>query len=133
MEIEQSEHTTDAADVIEEITDSVRRRRALRCASCRAEVTDLGARIEMDGAHRHTFVNPSGISFRIGCFGSAPGVRGLGELSRWWSWFPGFAWRVALCAGCRRHLGWSFHGEWTFWGLILDRLVEDDADARPET
>lgn len=105
-----------------------RRGRVLRCAACRCEVTDGCARIEMGGAHNHTFVNPSGYAYHIGCFGVAPGTRSLGDISRWWSWFPGFAWRIAVCSGCREHLGWSFHGERTFFGLILDRLVEDDPE-----
>jgi hypothetical protein len=39
------------------------------------------------------------------------------------SWFPGFVWEVALCAACKTHLGWAFHGESDFLGLVLDRLA----------
>ncbi|WP_309894379.1 hypothetical protein [Archangium sp.] len=39
------------------------------------------------------------------------------------SWFPGFVWEIALCAACGTHLGWCFHGESDFLGLVLDRLT----------
>jgi hypothetical protein len=37
-------------------------------------------------------------------------------------------WRLALCGGCRAHLGWNFRGDKDagFFGLILDRLREAD-------
>lgn len=42
-----------------------------------------------------------------------------------WTWFPGRAWRIALCRGCGVHLGWSFEKEAMppFFGLVKDRLV----------
>jgi hypothetical protein len=69
---------------------------ALRRAACGHRFTDATRRIEMNGAHAHTFVNPGGFVHHIGCFAAAPG-----------------------CAydGCRVHVGWidrnagePFHG-----------------------
>ena len=39
-----------------------------------------------------------------------------------------YRWRLALCAGCHVHLGWHYSGGAPFFGLILDRLVEGEAD-----
>jgi hypothetical protein len=96
----------------------------LYCFACGSAVTRLRERIAPGGAHSHTFTNPAGYVYRIGCFRSAPGCAQAGELTREYSWFSGYAWRYALCAACRVHLGWFFQGpEPDFFGLILDRLV----------
>ena len=70
-------------------------------------------------------VNPSGVDFHVGCFEPAPGCITEGAPTLYWTWFPGCAWQLALCRACHAHLGWRFTGEQTFWGLILDRLVEE--------
>jgi hypothetical protein len=95
------------------------------CAACAHVLTDDDARISVSGAHVHVFRNPSAIDYRIGCFSDAPGCRGIGDFSTVWTWFPGWAWRVAECANCGAHLGWSFSREQgLFYGLILERIVE---------
>lgn len=98
--------------------------RAVRCAACGARVTKDAFRITASGAHEHEFMNPSGIRFVIQCFSAAAGCVGEGERSTVWSWFPGFAWQIALCRSCGTHLGWSFHSDGSsFHGLIKDRLA----------
>jgi len=102
--------------------------RALLCAGCRLRVTGSSERIAEGGSHEHTFSNPSGFSFHIGCFRSAPGCEQLGSPTEAWTWFPGHAWRVAVCRGCGAHLGWEYRprgGGEGFYGLILARLVEE--------
>jgi hypothetical protein len=95
-----------------------------RCAACGHEVALDRDRVHLEGAGVRTFVNPEGIEFRITGFRDAPGCAASGRPSSYWSWFPGFAWQVALCSGCGRHLGWSFQSaEARFHGLILDRLA----------
>jgi len=97
----------------------------LACRRCLSAVTDGSQRIAMGGAHAHHFVNPHGIEFHVGCFADAPGCATVGEASTYWSWFPGFAWRIEVCAACGEHLGWLFvSADALFHGLILDRLVE---------
>jgi hypothetical protein len=101
--------------------------RAIVCAACGHGITHRQARAEIAGAHVHTFKNPSAIDYTIGCFREAHGCQPFGEHSTVWTWFPGYAWRVALCARCGAHLGWSFHGDASvFWGLILERLHDND-------
>ena len=99
--------------------------RWLRCAACGGRITPERARIDVDGAHEHEFMNPSGLRFRVACFAAAPGCMPDGERSTVWTWFPGRAWQIALCRGCGSHVGWSFHREEAspFHGLICDRVV----------
>ena len=74
---------------------------------------------------------PHGLAFIIALFAEAPGCQAEGEATEYFSWFPGYAWQVAHCRGCRAHLGWTFlcigppgPGEPAeLHGLIVDRLV----------
>lgn len=98
-------------------------RRGLVCAACEHEITDDAQRIDMAGAHEHTFINPAGRQFRIGCFAAAPGCATRGAEESAFSWFPGWGWQVALCARCGAHLGWGYrNAAGRFWGLILSAL-----------
>jgi len=100
-------------------------REVILCGYCHHRVAHPSDRIEVHGAHRHTFANPQGLIFEIGCFRQAEGCRYSGEPSAEWSWFGGFRWRIALCGRCLTQLGWLFvsSAETRFAGLILDRLV----------
>ena len=101
----------------------------LACHRCLSTVTDGSRRIAVGGAHAHRFANPHGIEFNVGCFADAGGCVAVGGASTYWSWFPGFAWRIEVCAACGEHLGWLFRSaDAVFHGLILDRLVEVDLD-----
>jgi hypothetical protein len=95
----------------------------LVCAACGHRITDEDYRIEMAGAHEHTFVNPAGFVHHIGCFSVAPGCVHLGLTESAFSWFPGWTWQVAACARCRAHLGWIYRnaGE-QFHGLITTAI-----------
>jgi hypothetical protein len=104
----------------------------LACAYCRRPITTGAARIEVGGSHAHTFANPDGVRFRIGCFADASGLRAVGAKSPYFTWFAGFSWQVELCARCREQLGWLYESaDGLFHGLILDRLVELDERAAP--
>ena len=96
------------------------------CRQCRQAITKPADRIVMQGSHRHTFANPHGIVFEIGCFKSVRGCGYAGNASDDFSWFAGYSWRVCFCNMCLTHLGWMFSlkGLDTFYGLILDRLIE---------
>jgi hypothetical protein len=95
------------------------------CAQCLNAIAKLTDRIEIGGAHRHTFANPHGILFDIGCFSFADGCRYLGPSTNEFTWFKGYAWRIAVCGKCLLHLGWqyTFSGKDSFYGLIIDRLI----------
>jgi hypothetical protein len=95
----------------------------LRCAVCGHRITERAYRSEMAGAHEHTFVNPAGFSFHIGCFVAAPGCKYVGDTNDAFSWFPGWSWQIAICGSCRAHVGWIFRlGGDQFHGLILTAL-----------
>ena len=103
----------------------------LHCAQCGHRVTSADSGTEFDGGHAHRFINPSGLHFHIRLFTHAPGCNHEGEPTEYFSWFPGYAWQVAMCGQCRAHLGWAFHcigppgpGEPEgFHGLIVQRLT----------
>lgn len=98
----------------------------LLCRDCLHPIARPADRIQIQGRHTHTFANPHGLVFEIGCFQSAPGCGAIGTASEEFTWFPGHRWRVCICAACLVHLGWVFlpaQGA-AFYGLILDRLIE---------
>jgi hypothetical protein len=99
----------------------------VRCRVCGHIITHAQKGITVSGSHTHTYFNPNGIAFEIGCFSEAPGVRVEGPPSREFSWFGGHAWRYVLCANCHEHLGWQFIGDagGDFFGLIWANLVEE--------
>ena len=96
------------------------------CRDCQHPITRPAERISLQGQHRHTFANPHGIVYDIGCFRNAPGCGAIGPASDEFTWFSGYHWRVCVCAACLAHLGWRFAstGGDTFYGLIMDRLIE---------
>jgi hypothetical protein len=98
----------------------------LLCRSCLHPIARSDDRISVQGQHVHTFANPHGLVFEIGCFQNAPGCGAIGPASGEFTWFPGHQWRVGICAACLVHIGWVFLPTVGagFFGLILDRLIE---------
>ncbi|MBH25602.1 MAG: hypothetical protein CMH57_14355 [Myxococcales bacterium] len=97
----------------------------LVCASCEHPITRSAARIEVQGAHTHTFANPHGRFFQIGCFSEAPGCLELGGSTSDHTWFTGYAWSISHCRRCGAHLGWRYdalEAARTFYGVILTRV-----------
>ena len=100
------------------------REKRLFCAACKQPVTHQDERIAVAGGHEHRCANPHGLSFRIGCFRDAAGCAAVGAATIEYTWFQGYAWRIAVCAHCRAHLGWRFEADAErFHGLIVDRLT----------
>ena len=96
------------------------------CRQCRQAIARPADRIVVQGSHSHTFANPHGIVFEIGCFKTVRGCGYAGPPSDEFTWFAGYRWRVSFCSLCLTHLGWLFisSGGDIFHGLILDRLIE---------
>lgn len=101
----------------------------LLCAGCGNIVTSRDQRITVDSQHLHTFFNPAGLVYELGCFKRAPGCLPAGEPSAEFAWFAGHVWRVGVCSGCLAHIGWLFEsGDSSFFGLIVSRLVESEGE-----
>ena len=103
----------------------------LLCSECRHIITSTVESIEVHGAYNHSFANPHGLFFEIGCYKNAPGCFYSNDASTEFTWFIGFSWRAASCQGCMSHIGWLFTSAAShFHGLISERLViarSDDA------
>ena len=94
------------------------------CRACRAHVTDPSCQIQIDQSFCHTFANPHGHVFEIGCFDRAIGCIPASPAYSEFSWFPGYHWKIGVCRNCASHLGWIFRSDQDqFWGLILDKLI----------
>ena len=103
--------------------DDAAKKEFLRCAACLAPIARPSDRIAVNEQHQHVFTNPHGYIFCIGCFAQAPGCLAIGEETSYFSWFPGYAWQIALCGQCLTLLGWAFRSaDSQFFGLILDKL-----------
>jgi hypothetical protein len=95
----------------------------IRCKSCGNTITSIDTVMYVAGQHRHTFKNPAGIVYTIGCFSSAKGCFNMGEPTLEFTWFPGYTWCYSVCSKCYTHMGWFYQsGDSTFYGLILNRL-----------
>ena len=97
------------------------------CRQCLQLITTSAERIEIHGSHQHTFSNPAGLLFQIGCFRRAPGCAPAGPPEARWSWFQGYSWQVVLCSACALHMGWlDTGGSDFFYGLIQHRLLKEN-------
>lgn len=114
-------------DVRDEIMDEEEKglEDCIRCSQCRAVITSVSRAIHSHGSHEHTFFNPYGIVFQIGCFSRAIGCFTHGRYTGEFCWFAGHTWCFASCAQCFTHLGWHFKGDGnSFFGLILSKLTK---------
>jgi hypothetical protein len=97
------------------------------CKSCQHPITSHHHKIEINGNHQHICHNPADFVFEIGCFALANGCINHGVATLENTWFPGFAWRYAICANCHTHLGWFYQSNHdNFYGLILNQLIEKE-------
>ena len=108
--------------------DELALEKVFRCARCAQPICSPEDRIEIDGLHEHSQINPHGYIWNFGCFAQAPGCLAQGPTTSEFSWFLGHTWQLQACRGCGLHLGWHFTGtQRSFYGLILERLVLDQA------
>lgn len=113
---------TETREVADHETDGSKKN--ILCKTCGNPITSDDAGVAINGSHEHTFMNPRGVVFRIGCFSRAGGCHLMGSSTDEYTWFPGFRWCYVICSGCLSHLGWHYQsGGSGFFGLILDQLV----------
>ena len=95
------------------------------CRNCGNTITTPERMISVNEQHIHTFTNPAGITYDIGCFSSTSGCIVYGKPTLEHTWFEGFSWSFTLCSDCLIHLGWFYQGEnENFFGLIMDHLMD---------
>ena len=82
--------------------------RWLRCRPCGAPLAREADRLPADSGAEGAYVNPHGVVFDIVAVLQAPGALPLGPATLQATWFPGYAWQHALCAGCHSHIGWRY-------------------------
>ncbi|XP_032240211.1 uncharacterized protein LOC5514702 [Nematostella vectensis] len=91
------------------------------------------------------FKNPNGNYFEV-ITADAANIKQQGGAFTEHSWFPGYAWRIAVCPRCGAHLGWSFEdplhtheemhrkektshssdSKYSFVGLIYPNLIQQN-------
>lgn len=104
-------------------------RRWLCCRACAARIANTAARMDSGPL---VFVNPGGRVYEVIQLRHARGLRVVGPATTDDTWFTGYAWSVALCAGCLNHLGWRYSAALAgtepghFFGLVRTELVERD-------
>jgi hypothetical protein len=102
------------------------REHLILCRFCGNNITSPAEIIEINCKHNHSFTNPAGNTFTIGCFLTAKGCLNYGEPTTEYTWFPGFTWSYAICSDCNSHLGWFYKSQNnSFYGLILKNLAEN--------
>lgn len=96
------------------------------CRLCNNIITKPSNILDVEGNHIHTFSNPEGVVYRIGCFKEAVGCIPVSEPTYDFTWFPGYRWSVVVCANCLNHLGWHYSSDSSsFFGLVLAYLTEN--------
>lgn len=101
---------------------------AYHCTVCGVLIARATAAVRINGAHKHSFVNPAGIQCNFYTFVTCTNVLEHHELYEEHSWFPGYGWRFLMCARCLHHLGWKYdavhpdrHPE-SFFGVLINAL-----------
>jgi cereblon len=109
---------------------SVHEERWLCCARCALRIVPCSAIFRASFETPLVFANPDGMVFELVTASRAEGLVFVGPAVSDFSWFPGYAWRVALCAGCSSHLGWRYEAcaggvtPLVFFGLQRAALLE---------
>ena len=99
------------------------------CKNCRNTVTGPDWIITVNEQHRHTFLNPEGLVFQVGCFSHADGCLIDDQPTLENTWFAGFNWSISICSNCMVHLGWFYQkDDQNFFSLIIDRLVDSTSN-----
>jgi len=99
---------------------------AIICRACNNLITFPDKQITVEGKHKHTFKNPANIIYHIGCYSEAQGCSQIGNPVLNYTWFPDYAWSIAVCLNCFSHLGWFYQSlDNSFYGLILDNVIEN--------
>lgn len=81
--------------------------RFLLCRECALPVADPREVFKL-GEGPQLYLNPHGILHEVVLVRAARNLLFVGDATLEHTWFAGWAWRIALCARCRSHLGWRY-------------------------
>ncbi len=107
-------------------------KRPILCRRCRQEVSDRSLLFSMgDAGVRRVFSNPYGLLLEIVTVLDARGLTLVSLPTTEFTWFPGYAWEVAMCSTCGVQLGWRFLAVAAseperFFGLLTSAIVLDE-------
>lgn len=120
------ERTIPLGDIKTDPAGKEEKEKTIICIFCGHVITFPDCIIEVNGSHLHTFRNPGGVVYRIGCFSGAVGCFDVSEPTVDFTWFPGFSWSISVCAHCKMHMGWNYRRDTGgFYGLILKNLTQN--------
>ncbi|XP_046970638.1 protein cereblon-like [Vanessa cardui] len=90
----------------------IARKSVLCCSSCAVEIARREHIFAMssEGVHSN-YTNLGGYMHDIVTVSRASNTELSGAPSAEFSWFPGYAWTIALCAACLAHVGWRFDAQ----------------------
>ncbi len=96
----------------------------LLCSRCGNQITSYSEGATIHGSFEHSFLNPDGIMYQIGCFKKAAGCISSERFILEFTWFHPFPWCFVFCSDCGRQLGWKYksNNNDVFYGLILKLL-----------
>jgi len=78
------------------------------CVACDLEIADRDAVFDPGAGPLQLHVNPHGYLHEIVTLSAARNLAYRGEETAEFTWFQGYAWRIAVCSRCSEHLGWRF-------------------------
>ena len=94
-----------------------------RCTQCTLTITRPEHQLSIHGTTHHTRTNGAGFIHRFITFSDATHVQHHGIPTDDFTWFDGFTWEFARCAGCHAHLGWLYQrATQRFYGLLMTAL-----------
>ncbi|KAF3631473.1 hypothetical protein FXO37_27943 [Capsicum annuum] len=104
----------------------------VRCRSCETLIARRSNMLVMSSeGPLGAYVNPHGFVHEIMTLFKANGLVVIGTPVKEYSWFPGYAWSIAVCATCETQLGWLFTATKrklkprSFWGIRSSQLADD--------
>ncbi|KAJ8963546.1 hypothetical protein NQ314_005551 [Rhamnusium bicolor] len=97
------------SELVEVVVAKLYEREKMCCDSCGTEITDPSKVFAMskDGIQSN-YVNPGGHVYETVTVMTAQNFELIGNPSKQFSWFPGYAWTIMQCKTCNNHLGWRF-------------------------